>query len=92
MNNYEILINKKNMISEDFCENYELIDVLNIENENIKIEKLTTEFEEQLKTNININPQLNELKRTVNKYNKFKNKVREENLLLLKTYLILTVA
>lgn len=43
MNNYEILINKKNMISEDFYENYELIDVLNIENENIKIEKLTYE-------------------------------------------------
>ena len=43
MNKYEILINKENMISEDFCKNYELIEILNIENELIKIEKLTYE-------------------------------------------------
>ena len=49
MNNYEILINKKNIISEDFYENYELIDVLNVENENIKIEKQTYESYLKLK-------------------------------------------
>ena len=49
MNKYEVLINKENKISEDFYKNYELIEVLNIENQNIKIEKLTYESYLKLK-------------------------------------------
>ncbi len=41
MNKYEILINKENKISEDFYKNYELIEVLSVENQKIRIEKLT---------------------------------------------------
>ena len=43
MNNYEILINKENKIAEDFYKNFELIEILNVENQKIQIEKLTYE-------------------------------------------------
>lgn len=43
MNKYEILINKENKISEDFYKNYELVEVLNVENQKIRIEKVTYE-------------------------------------------------
>lgn len=41
MNYYEVLINKENKIEKDFYKKFELIDVLNVENQNIKIEKIT---------------------------------------------------
>ena len=40
-NKYEVLINKENMIDENFYKQYELIEVLNIDGEKIKIEKTT---------------------------------------------------
>lgn len=43
MNNYEILINKENKIAEEFYKNFELIEVLNVEMQTIKIEKTTYE-------------------------------------------------
>lgn len=49
MNAYEILINKDNKIDENFYKNFELIEVLNVENELIKIEKKTYENYSKLK-------------------------------------------
>ena len=43
MDKYEILINKENKITEDFYKNYELVEILDVENKKIKIEKLTYE-------------------------------------------------
>lgn len=42
-NKYEVLINKENKIDENFYKQYELIEVLNIDGEKIKIEKTTYE-------------------------------------------------
>lgn len=41
MNYYEVLINKENKIEADFYKNFELIEALNVENQIIKIEKVT---------------------------------------------------
>lgn len=47
INKYEVLINKENKVDENFYKNFELIEVCNVENEIIKIEKKT--FEEYIK-------------------------------------------
>lgn len=53
MNDYEILINKENKITEDFYKRFELIEILNVESQKIQIEKLTyqkfLELKEKLK-------------------------------------------
>ena len=54
MNNYEILINKENKIAEDFYKNFELIEILNVENQKIQIEKLTYEKYLKLKERLKL--------------------------------------
>lgn len=55
MNFYEILINKDNKIDENFYKNFDLIEVLNVEGELIKIEKKTYENYSKLKECLKVN-------------------------------------
>ena len=48
-NKYEILINKENPIDEKIYKTFELIEILNVDDEKIKIEKLT--YDNYLKLN-----------------------------------------
>lgn len=52
MNNYEILINKENKIAEDFYKNFELVEVFNVEEQKIQIEKLTYQKYLELKNKL----------------------------------------
>lgn len=49
MNNYHILINKENLIDREFYKNFNFVEILNVENDIIKIEKLTYEKYLELK-------------------------------------------
>lgn len=55
MNFYEILINKDNKIDENFYKNFDLIEVLNVEGELIKIEEKTYENYSKLKECLKVN-------------------------------------
>ncbi len=53
LDKYTVLINKQNPVSKDFYKNYEIMETSGVENDIVKIEKLTFEKYENLKKYLN---------------------------------------